>query len=58
MPNICEICGKKAKKSFSRSHSNTATKRLQKANLQTLIKDGNKYKACTACIKTYSKNKV
>ncbi|MFH1366906.1 MAG: L28 family ribosomal protein [Patescibacteria group bacterium] len=57
MAKSCAICGKTARKSFSRSHSNIATKRLQKANLQTLIKDGKKYRACTSCIKSYSKNK-
>jgi len=57
MARKCEICGKKAKKAVSRSHSNIATKRLQKINLQTLIKDGQKYKACASCIRNHAKEK-
>jgi len=57
MARKCEICGKTAKKSISRSHSNIATKRLQKINLQTLIINGKKYKACASCIRTYSRKK-
>ncbi len=57
MARKCQICGKTAKKCISRSHSNIATKRLQKINLQTLKKDGKKYKACASCIRTHSKVK-
>ncbi|MDZ7798046.1 MAG: 50S ribosomal protein L28 [Patescibacteria group bacterium] len=57
MARKCEICGKTAKTAISRSHSNIATKRLQKINLQTLIKNGKKYKACAACIRDQAKEK-
>ena len=57
MARKCQLCGKTAKKSVSRSHSNIATKRLQKINQQTLTKNGKKYKACAACIRTHSKTK-
>jgi ribosomal protein L28 len=57
MGRRCEICQRGSKKSFSRSHSNIATGRRQHVNLQSLIKDDKKYKACTSCIKNYSKAK-
>ncbi|MFA5069893.1 MAG: bL28 family ribosomal protein [Patescibacteria group bacterium] len=57
MAKSCEICGRTAKKSNSRSHSNIASKRLQKVNFQTLIKNGKKLRVCTSCIKTAAKQK-
>ncbi|PIY96368.1 MAG: 50S ribosomal protein L28 [Candidatus Kerfeldbacteria bacterium CG_4_10_14_0_8_um_filter_42_10] len=52
---FCQICGRGALSSVSRSHSNIATKRRQYLNLQTTIYQGKKVKACTSCIKTLTK---
>ncbi|MEA1925670.1 MAG: 50S ribosomal protein L28 [Patescibacteria group bacterium] len=51
----CDICGKKARSGHSRSHSNIATKRKFKVNLQTKRIDGKRLKICTRCIKTMNK---
>lgn len=41
--------------SYSRSHSNIATKRKQHINLHTLLQDGVRVKACASCIRTATK---
>lgn len=41
--------------SFTRSHSNIATKVKQHINLQTLLVDGRRVKACSSCIRTQTK---
>ncbi len=41
--------------SFTRSHSNIATKTKQHINLQTVLKNGTRVKACANCIRTESK---
>lgn len=41
--------------SFTRSHSNIATKKKQHINLQTVLKNGARVKACANCIRTESK---
>lgn len=51
----CSICGKKTMSGNSRSHSNIATKRTFKVNIQTKRIDGKKTKVCTKCIKTMNK---
>ena len=51
----CSICGKKTMSGNSRSHSNIATKRTFKANIQTRHIDGKKTNVCTKCIKTMNK---
>lgn len=56
MARICTICGRGAMNSYSRSHSNIATKKKQHLNLQTLLKDGLRVKACSSCIRTATKN--
>lgn len=53
----CEICGKKNQSGNSRSHSNIATKRKFKVNLQSKKFEGKKIKVCTRCIKTSNKVK-
>lgn len=55
MAKVCEICGRGALSSQSRSHSNIATLRRQQINLQGALFDGKRVKACTNCIKTQSK---
>lgn len=41
--------------SFTRSHSNIATKKKQHLNLQTVLKGGTRVKACSSCIRNESK---
>ncbi|MEA2006847.1 MAG: 50S ribosomal protein L28 [Patescibacteria group bacterium] len=53
----CEICGKKNQSGNKRSHSNIATKRKFKVNLQSKKINGKKMKVCTRCIKTANKVK-
>lgn len=55
MPRICEVCGRGSLKSASRSHSNIATIKRQKVNLQTLVQGSKKLLACTSCIRTNTK---
>ncbi len=51
----CSVCGKKAMSGNNRSHSNTATKRKFKANIQSKVVNGQKIKVCTSCIRTMNK---
>lgn len=55
MARTCTVCGRGAMNSFTRSHSNIATKVKQHLNLQTLLKDGRRVKACSSCIRTQTK---
>lgn len=57
MARICQICGRGALSSVSRSHSHIATKRRQHLNLQKAIYQGKKVRACARCIKSQSKIK-
>ncbi len=52
----CAVCGKKAITGNNRSHSNVATKRKFRVNIQSKIIDGRKMKICTACLRTMNKN--
>jgi len=59
MARTCQICGRGALAGHSRSHSNIATKRTQKINLQTALYKGERVKACARCVKTVTrKNKA
>jgi len=51
----CSVCGKKAMSGNNRSHSNVATKRKFKINIQSKIINGKKIKICTGCIRTMNK---
>lgn len=51
----CSVCGKKAMSGNNRSHSNVATKRKFKANIQSKVINGQKVKICTGCIRTMNK---
>ena len=51
----CSVCGKKAMTGHTRSHSNVATKRRFKVNVQNKVIDGKKVKICTGCIRTMNK---
>ena len=55
MSRTCEICGRGTQSGHSRSHSNIATKRKFKVNIQTKKIDGKKVRTCTKCIRTMSK---
>ncbi|MFC1608603.1 50S ribosomal protein L28 [Patescibacteria group bacterium] len=55
MSRNCTICGRGTQSGHSRSHSNIATKRKFKVNIQSKKIDGKKTKVCTKCIKTMSK---
>ncbi|PIS40498.1 MAG: 50S ribosomal protein L28 [Candidatus Kerfeldbacteria bacterium CG08_land_8_20_14_0_20_43_14] len=55
MAKICSICGRGSLKANSRSHSNIATIKRQKVNLQTLFKDNKRIIACASCIKSEMK---
>jgi large subunit ribosomal protein L28 len=51
MSKVCQICGRKPKTGFSRSHSMVATKRRQNLNLITKKIAGKKIKICSKCLK-------
>ncbi len=55
MSRTCEICGRGTQSGHSRSHSNIATKRKFKINLQTKTIEGKKMRICSRCIKTLNK---
>lgn len=55
MARTCTICGRGAMNSVTRSHSNIATAHKQHLNLQTVLKDGHRVKACSSCIRTTTK---
>ena len=55
MAKFCEICQKKALVGNQRSHSNVASKRKMKVNLQTKRIGSKKIIACTSCLKTLKK---
>lgn len=52
MSRICEISGKGPKTVNSRSHSNIATKRTQKVNLQTVRINGRRVRVATSTLRT------
>jgi ribosomal protein L28 len=56
MSRTCQVCGRGTRSSQSRSHSNIATKRTQKINVQSKTVDGKAVKVCAKCIKTAVKN--
>ncbi|MFA7169855.1 MAG: 50S ribosomal protein L28 [Candidatus Paceibacterota bacterium] len=56
MSRTCQVCGRSTTSSQSRSHSNIATKRTQRINIQTKNINGEKVKVCAKCIKTATKN--
>jgi len=57
MTKICDFCGRVPRTSFSRSHSNIATKRRQNINLQIIRIGGKKLKICTRCKKKMGNKK-
>lgn len=57
MAKKCDLCGRKATRGASRSHSKIRTLKRQNINLQSLTMDGVKMKACTSCLRTMNKPK-
>ncbi len=55
MARICQMTGRKTVAGNSRSHSNIATKRTFKINLQTKHIDGVKVRLSTKAIRTLAK---
>lgn len=55
MAKVCDICNRRKITGNSRSHSNIASKRTMKLNLQSKKIGGNKMTICTSCIKTLNK---
>lgn len=57
MSQVCEMCQKRPRVGQTRSHSNIATKRWQKINLQTKRIQGKKVLLCSRCLKALEKKK-
>lgn len=57
MARVCQICGRGPKSSQSRSHSNIATKRTQKINLQVATIEGKRMRVCANCLKSLAKKR-
>lgn len=55
MSRVCQLCGRGSLKSYTRSHSNIATKRRQHLNLQKATINGKQVKACTRCLRTQAR---
>ncbi|MEK7164645.1 MAG: L28 family ribosomal protein [Patescibacteria group bacterium] len=55
MSRICDICARGSQTANTRSHSNIASKRLQKINLQKFKVGLVRKLLCTNCIKTINK---
>ncbi|RJQ35203.1 50S ribosomal protein L28 [Candidatus Parcubacteria bacterium] len=55
MAKVCEICQKRAMIGNIRSHSNIASKRKMKVNLQSKKIGNKRITACTSCLKTIKK---
>jgi len=55
MARKCDICGRGTQVGLRRSHSNVATKRKLKINLQAATVNGKRMRICTKCLKTLNK---
>jgi ribosomal protein L28 len=55
MSRICAITGKSANFGNSRSHSNIATRRKQKVNLQTISLNGRRVRVAASTLRTLHK---
>ncbi|MBI3963562.1 MAG: 50S ribosomal protein L28 [Candidatus Kerfeldbacteria bacterium] len=58
MAQVCQICGRGSLKGNRRSHSNIATIKRQKVNLQSLLIGVKRVRACTSCIRTAAKQRT
>ncbi len=52
MAKVCELCDRGYLKGNSRSHSNIATIKRQRVNLQNATIAGKRVRACTRCIRS------
>ncbi|MBT4648965.1 50S ribosomal protein L28 [Candidatus Parcubacteria bacterium] len=57
MAKVCDICSRGKVSGNRRSHSNNATKRTMKINLQSKKLGGSRMTICTSCLKTLNKLK-
>ena len=57
MAKSCEICARNPLRGNSRSHSNIATTKWQKLNIQRKKVEGVSTLICTRCIKSLAKKK-
>ena len=55
MAKVCEICNRGKVTGNSRSHSNIASKRTMKLNLQSKKIGNSRMVVCTSCLKTLNK---
>lgn len=58
MSKVCELCERAYLKGNSRSHSNIATIKRQRVNLQNATVAGKRVRACTRCIRTAAQKTV
>ena len=56
MSRSCELCGKKATRANSVSHSNRKVPRRQNPNLQLVKVGGKSIKICSTCRRTMAKS--
>ena len=56
MSRVCDVCGKGKMSGYTVSHANNRAPRKYNANLQDVVINGKKVKACTKCIRTAKKN--
>jgi len=56
MSKVCDICGRGSQVGNSRSHSNIATLRKFRINLQSKKINGKRMKVCSKCLKTQAKS--
>ena len=56
MSKQCDLCGRSSTKGAIRSHSKIKTNKRQNINLQSKNIDGKKFKVCTSCLRTVTKN--
>ena len=57
MAKVCDICNRGKVSGNKRSHSNIASKRTMKINLQSKKLGGARMTICTSCLKTLNKLK-
>ncbi|MFA6466874.1 MAG: L28 family ribosomal protein [Patescibacteria group bacterium] len=57
MAKACDICNRGKVTGNQRSHSNIASKRTMKINLQSKKIGGSRMIVCTSCLKTLNKLK-
>jgi len=56
MGRKCDLCRRGSTRDASRSHSKVKTLKRQHVNLQNRNIDGLKFKVCTSCLRTITKD--